>query len=94
MSSFTGCSSNSTSEDSNTTVEDTNTTDSNTTIEDTNATNIFIINALENKDILSTASLLAQSEDTKVKISRDVESDMMNVSVLSGSVEVTELVAE
>ena len=56
-------------------------------------TNIYTINALENKDIPSTASLLAQTEDTKVKITRDVESDMMNVYVLSGSVEVTEIVA-
>ena len=92
MSIFIGCSSgggsSSNKDDTNTTVP----TDTNTTIEDINISTSYILNSLANRDIPSTASLIAQTEDTKVKITRDVESDMMNVYVLSGSVKVTELV--
>ncbi len=55
---------------------------------DTDTKTKYIINTLENKDIPFDAAMLAQSEDTKVKITRDVESEMMNVYVISGSVEV------
>lgn len=91
---FIGCSSGGGSSSSSN-KDDTNTTvpiDTNTTIEDINISTSYILNSLANRDIPSTASLLAQTEDTKVKITRDVESDMMNVYVLSGSVKVTELV--
>ncbi len=64
-----------------------------TIVEDTNTTSKFIINTLENKDISLDASLLAQTKDTKVKITRDVESDIMNVYVIRGSVEVTQIVS-
>jgi hypothetical protein len=59
---------------------------------DADSTIKYLINTLENKDIPSDASLVAQSENTKIKISRDVESDTMNVYVLKGSVEVIETI--
>ena len=96
MSTFTGCSSSSSNNETNTTESNTTVPDTNTTEPDTNTTTpitkSYIINTLENKDIPSTASMLAQSSDTKVKITRDVESEMMNVYVISGSVEVSEVV--
>ena len=77
---FTGCQSNSN-----------NTHSQNEVHLDENSTNkSYIINSLENKDISITASVVAQSEDTKVKITRDIESDMMNLYVISGSVAVQE----
>lgn len=51
----------------------------------------YIINTLENKDIPIDSNLLAQTQDTRVKITRDVESEMMNVYVIKGSVEVSEV---
>jgi uncharacterized protein YcfL len=59
---------------------------------DADSTIKYLINTLENKDIPSDASLVAQSEGTKVEISRNVESDTMNVYVLKGSVEVIETI--
>ena len=50
----------------------------------------YTLNSSENKDIPITSKLLAQSEETKVKIIRDVESETMNIEVITGSVEVTE----
>lgn len=85
MSTFTGCSGGgggSSSYDVNTTLED------NITVATSKS---YIIYALENGDIPSTATMLAQSEGTKVKITRDVESDMMNVYVFTGSVLITEV---
>ena len=77
---FTGCGNNS----NNTHTQD------EIFLED-NATNkSYIINSLENKDIPITANILVQSQDTKVKITRDIESDMMNLYVISGSVAVQE----
>lgn len=78
MSSFTGCSKNS-YDDANATLPGA-----------TPTAKTYLINALENKDIPSNASMLAQTKDTKVKITRNVESDIMNVYVLNGRVMVTE----
>ena len=50
----------------------------------------YIINVTEDRDIPTTANMLARTTETKVKITRDIESTTMNVLVLSGSVEVTE----
>lgn len=76
MSTFTACSSSSSSSDD--------------TKIDTKSS--YIINETENRDIPLDAEMLAQSEGTKVKITRNVESDTaMNVHVIEGSVEVTEI---
>ena len=50
----------------------------------------YVIGALEDRDVPIDAQLLAQSTDTEVTIKRDVESDTMNVYVISGSVKVTD----
>ena len=78
MSIFNGCS------DSN----------SNTPDEELN-TNTYIINETENKDIPITAEFKSIStEQAEVKLTRDVEADSVNVYVIKGSVEVTEIVEE
>ena len=106
MSLFTGCSKNSNGDaniiDINVTdgnVIDGNITDGNITdgnITDGNITIpirvTYIINTLENKDIPLNASMLAQTKETKVKITRNIESEVMNIYVLIGSVVVTEVV--
>ena len=50
----------------------------------------YMIEEAQSMDVPATASLLSQTTDTKVKITRDVESESMNVYVISGSVEVSE----
>jgi len=51
-------------------------------------TKSYIINKSENRDIPIDANMLAQTQDTKIKITRDIEKDTMNVYVIEGSVEV------
>jgi len=78
MSTFTACS----DSDSNTTPET-----------ETEITNTYILNATESKDIpLDSQILSVSTEEAQVKLTRDVEANVVNVHVLSGSVEVTEVV--
>lgn len=54
--------------------------------------NSYIINQGENRDIPIDAQILSVStQDAQVKLTRDVESNITNIYVISGSVEVTEL---
>ncbi len=56
-------------------------------------TKTYIINATENKDIPIDAQMKSVStEQAKVKLTRDVEANVTNVYVITGSVEVTEFV--
>ncbi len=56
-------------------------------------TKSYIINATENKDIPLDAQIKSVStQDAKVKLTRNVEANLTNVYVISGSVEVTEIV--
>ena len=65
-------------------------TDSSSSNTKANTGSSYLINATESRDVPLDTELLAQSEETKVKITRDIEADMMNVYVIIGSVEVTE----
>ena len=75
---FSGCSSSS----SENTTEDLN-------------TKTYIINETQNKDIPITAQFKSASTDqAEVKLTRDVEQEIVNVYVIKGSVEVTEAISQ
>ena len=54
-------------------------------------TNSYTINATENKDVPLGAEMVSSStEKAQVKLTRDIEADIVNVYVISGSVKVTD----
>lgn len=59
--------------------------------DDSYVPNTYIINALESREVPSNANVVANSEGSKIKITRDIESDSQNIYVISGSVKVTEI---
>ena len=62
---------------------------------DTDNTNKYIINETESKDVPLNAQILSVStQEAQVKLTRDIEAEIVNVHVLSGSVEVTEATME
>lgn len=65
------------------------------TTTDAVSSNSYIINATENRDVPLDAEILSVStEQAQVKLTRDVEAEIVNVYVISGSVEVTEATQE
>jgi hypothetical protein len=56
-------------------------------------TNTYIINETENRDIPIDAQFKSISIDqAKVKLTRDIEKKVVNIYVIKGSVEVTEVI--
>ena len=57
--------------------------------------NSYIINETENRDVPLDAQVVSVStQEAQVKLTRDVEAEVVNVYVISGSVEVTEDLVE
>ena len=58
---------------------------------DSNNAHIYTINATENRDIpLDSEIVSISTQEAQIKLTRDVEANIVNVYVISGSVEVTE----